>query len=148
MGVKLFKNWLSLAGLVIALGSLFAFVLLLLLDLFASFANPYLGILTYMVAPGFLILGLALTGLGAWLAHRRRAQVTGVALRLQIDLSQPRDRRVLLAFLTASTCFLFLTAVGSYFTYHFTESVQFCGQVCHTVMQPEMVTRSEEHTSE
>lgn len=134
------KNWLSLSGLVIALGSLFAFVLLFLLDLFAHFANPYIGILTYMVAPGFLILGLGLTLLGLWIAQRRRTQTTGAALRLQMDLSRPRDRRVLLAFLAGSTCFLFLTAVGSYYSYHFTESVQFCGQTCHTVMQPEMVT--------
>jgi hypothetical protein len=33
-----------------------------------------------------------------------------------------------------------LSALGSYETYHFTESVSFCGQACHTVMQPEYVT--------
>ena len=138
--IKAFKNWLSLAGLVIALGSLFAFLLLFLLDLTAHVKNPYIGILTYMIAPGFLFLGLALAFIGGWITHRRRVEATGIALKLQVDLSQPRDRRVLLAFLTGSTLFLFMTAVGSYYSFQFTESVQFCGQACHTVMQPEMVT--------
>jgi nitrate/TMAO reductase-like tetraheme cytochrome c subunit len=30
--------------------------------------------------------------------------------------------------------------VGSYNTYNFSESVQFCGETCHTVMKPELVT--------
>ena len=30
-----------------------------------------------------------------------------------------------------------MTAFGSYQTYHFTESVQFCGETCHSVMKPE-----------
>ena len=33
--------------------------------------------------------------------------------------------------------FLLSTAVGSYRTYQFTESVTFCGQTCHSVMTPE-----------
>ena len=34
--------------------------------------------------------------------------------------------------------FLLISALGSYQTYEYTESVQFCGQACHTVMKPEM----------
>jgi hypothetical protein len=33
-----------------------------------------------------------------------------------------------------------LSAFGSYRTFHFAESTTFCGQVCHTPMQPEHVT--------
>jgi hypothetical protein len=50
----LFRNWLSLAGVVIALGSLFSFLLLFLIDSLAHFSNPYIGVLTYLVAPTFL----------------------------------------------------------------------------------------------
>src|SRR6185295_7121108 len=52
----------------------------------------------------------------------------------------PRDRKMMGLFLTGSVLFLLLSAVGSYHTYQFTESVQFCGQACHTVMKPELVT--------
>ena len=45
-----FRNWLSLTGLVVVIGSLFSFFFLLLLDALAHFSNPYVGILTYLVA--------------------------------------------------------------------------------------------------
>jgi nitrate/TMAO reductase-like tetraheme cytochrome c subunit len=135
----LLRNWLSLAGLVIAVGSLFSFLLLFILDSAAHLANPYVGILTYLVAPGFLITGLFLTLLGA-LWHRHRLKAAAPIPALQIDFARPRDRRILGIFIAGSICFLLISAVGSYKTYEFTESVQFCGQACHTVMKPELTT--------
>src|SRR5512136_2809924 len=137
---SLLRNWLSLAGLVIVIGSLFSFFLLFVLDAVAHFANPYIGILTYIVAPGFLILGLLMTLIGALRARRKRGGKGVLMPAVQIDLARPHDRRVMGGFIAGSLFFLFLSAVGSYNTYHFTESVQFCGQTCHTVMKPELVT--------
>src|SRR5687768_6820361 len=133
-----FRNWLSLAGGIVALGSLFAFLLLFAIDLFAHQGNPYMGILAYVVAPGFMMLGAAIAAAGAWL-HRRNVRRTGSVREhhLTIDLSRPRDRKVLAGFLAGSIGFLLLTAIGSNRTYHYTESVQFCGQVCHAPMKPE-----------
>ena len=59
---------------------------------------------------------------------------------INVDLSRAHDRRVLAFFIPASAGFLLLTAMGSYHTYHFTESVEFCGEACHTVMKPELTT--------
>jgi hypothetical protein len=134
-----FRNWLSLAGMTVAAGSLFSFLLLFILDSAAHLANPYIGVLTYLVAPVFLVFGLGLSAIGAlWQHHRLKASVH---LRpLQIDLARPRDRRVLGVFIVSSVVFLLVSAVGSYRTYEFTESVQFCGQACHTVMKPELTT--------
>jgi nitrate/TMAO reductase-like tetraheme cytochrome c subunit len=137
-----FRNWLSLAGLVVALGSFFAFVLLFAIDLMAHQGNPYMGILAYVVAPGFLILGLSMVGLGAWLQHRhaRRSSPGAAPHALHIDLSRPRDRRTLIGFVAGTIVFLLLTALGSYQTYHLTESTIFCGQACHEPMKPEYTT--------
>ncbi len=52
------------------MGSFFSFALLTWVDLTQKHHNPYLGIFTYVVAPGFLIAGLALVFFGAW-AQRR-----------------------------------------------------------------------------
>ncbi|HVR37223.1 MAG TPA: hypothetical protein VMS21_15380, partial [Methylomirabilota bacterium] len=95
----LFKNWLSLAGAVVALGSLFAFLLLFAIDVFAHDGNPYMGILAYVVAPGFLFLGLFLIAMGAWL-RRRHLRKGGAAPphALTIDLSRARDRKALVGF--------------------------------------------------
>src|SRR6187455_1565305 len=67
----LFKNWVSVAGIVIVAGSVFSFVLLMVLDLFASRQNPYVGILTWIVAPAFFILGSALVIVG-WVLSKRQ----------------------------------------------------------------------------
>ncbi len=138
---SLLRNWLSLTGLVIVIGSLFSFFLLFLLDLLAHGSNPYMGILTFVVAPAFLMLGLLLTGIGALRERRKLGQAAGGLLpKMVVDLSRPRDRKIMGAFIAASLVFLLLSAMGSYHTYHFTESTTFCGQTCHTVMQPELVT--------
>lgn len=135
----IFRNWLSAAGFVIALGASFAFVLLFATDLLAHRANPYLGILTYVIAPGFLILGMVLMVAGVLIhrRHLRKKGPEGLPHVLTIDFSRPRERKVLIGFVSLSVLFLFLTAFGSYQTYHYTESVQFCGQACHVPMNPE-----------
>jgi nitrate/TMAO reductase-like tetraheme cytochrome c subunit len=133
----LLRNWVSFTGLIIALGSLFSFLLLFVIDAFANLANPYIGVLTYLVAPGFLVLGLSLTVVGI-LWHRHRLRAARPLTTFQIDLSRKRDRRVLGFFIAGSICFLLVSAVGSYKTYQFTESVEFCGKTCHTVMSPEL----------
>jgi nitrate/TMAO reductase-like tetraheme cytochrome c subunit len=137
---SVFRNWMSLAGLVVVVGSLFSFVLLLLLDALAHLANPYIGILTYLVAPGFGVVGLAVAVLGALLRRHQIVKTAGPLPPLRIDFTRPRDRRRLAFFLAGSVLFLLVSAVGSYQTYQFTESVQFCGQACHGVMKPELVT--------
>src|SRR4030095_407752 len=93
----LFKNWVSLAGAVITAGSVFSFVLLMVLDLFAPRQNPYVGILTWVVAPAFFILGSGLIILGWALSKRQiiRGLKEARVPKLVIDLTNPRHRRYL-----------------------------------------------------
>src|SRR5215468_3779738 len=137
-----FQNWVSWAGMVLGAAALFAFVLLFAINLLAPVKNPYIGILAYVVAPFFFLLGLALILLGAILhrwAERRATHVEQKHRILQIDLSRKRDRRILALFALGAVAFLFLTALGSYGTYRYTESVEFCGQRCHLPMEPQFV---------
>jgi nitrate/TMAO reductase-like tetraheme cytochrome c subunit len=134
------RNWLSLAGLVLAISAFFAFVLLFSVDLFATHANPYMGILAYVVAPAFLLSGLAMVLLGYILESRRIPKghpEMASSFVLHVNLARQRDRRLLVAFVGGSLGFLFLTALGSYQTYHMTETNSFCGEVCHTSMEPQ-----------
>ncbi len=114
-------------------------------DSFLGFSNPYLGILTYLIAPAFLVAGLVLIAVGAW---RERAPAApdeaGRGPRYpRLDLNVPRQRRAFIGVSVATFVFLMLTALGSYRTYEFTESVAFCGATCHTVMQPEYTAYQE-----
>jgi nitrate/TMAO reductase-like tetraheme cytochrome c subunit len=136
---SLFRNWISFVGAVVGLGALFSFLLLFTLDAVSHFKNPYVSLLTYLGVPAFLILGIVIAFFGAWLERRRRAKGVGPA-SLQIDLSNPRDRRVLVTFIAGGIVFLLLSAIGSYNAFNFTESVTFCGETCHKVMKPELTT--------
>ncbi len=129
-----FRNWLSLAGLIVVAGSLFAFLLLIVFDLTTGGSNPYVGILTYLVAPLFFALGNALIFLGwIWGWKRRKRE----AATFSFDLSKLRDRRIFMLFVGGALAFMLVSAVGSYQTYHYTSSNQFCGVVCHSVMEPQ-----------
>jgi len=134
-----FKNWISLAGLIVAAGSMFSFVFLWAMSLMSDGGNQYLGILTWIVAPIFLIIGLSLI-LAGWLVNKKQiAKMApgGAFPLLTIDLSRRRDRRNLIIFSIGGFAFLLMSAFGSYQTYHYSESVEFCGTLCHTVMSPE-----------
>jgi nitrate/TMAO reductase-like tetraheme cytochrome c subunit len=138
---SLWRNWISLAGLIVAGGGLFAFFLLFAIDKLSGSHNPYIGILSYIVAPAFLIFGLLVSAAGAWVQRRQlKRHPEAPAPRLYIDFDRPHDRKVMAYFSAGTITFLMLTALGSYQTYHITESNAFCGQVCHTVMQPEFTT--------
>src|ERR1051326_7462054 len=109
--LSIFRNWLSLAGLVVVAGSLFSFLFLCALDVLAPTSNPYLGILAYLVAPGFLVLGIFLIGVGLILERRHLKREGGVSPPfLMVDLSRPRDRRNLIVFAAGSSVFLLISA--------------------------------------
>jgi nitrate/TMAO reductase-like tetraheme cytochrome c subunit len=131
----LLRNPISLAGVALALVSLGNIFLFSLVGLIAVRPSPYIGILAYMVAPAFLIAGLLLIGIGVW--RERRKKAGEVALYPRIDLNDPAQRSAVLSFGVFLVVFIMLSGAGSYKAYEFTDSVQFCGQTCHSVMKPE-----------
>lgn len=135
-----FNNWISAIGGVIAGGALFSFALLVWMDLTGANKNPYLGIFTYIVAPGFLILGIAIAFFGAWAQRRWAIKNATEPDKWRLDFSNPAQRRILWLFGFGAVGFLLLSAFGSYQTYHYAESNQFCGAVCHSAMNAEYTT--------
>jgi nitrate/TMAO reductase-like tetraheme cytochrome c subunit len=140
----LFRNYISFAGAAIAAAGLVSIALMLLLDLLGDEAashNPYLGIFTYILFPTVMGFGIVVVLLGMlWERRRRRRLAPGEIGRYPVlDLNDPRRRRTFSTFLLLTFIFLFMSAFGSYRAFEHTESVQFCGQTCHTVMKPEFV---------
>jgi len=135
------KNWVSLAGFTIALISLFMIVFLFAVTVVLDLQAAYLGLVVYILLPGIMIAGLLLVPLGMHLKARResKAGVCEMPSWPRIDLGDPRQRRVATFFLFGTAIFLFVSAIGSYQAFEFTESVSFCGTLCHTVMEPEHV---------
>ena len=135
---NLIRNPISLIGLALAAVAFANIVLLVLIDLLASHSSPYIGILAYMIAPGFLFVGLILVPIGMVWERRRRLRQVGAPFHFaRLDLNNPAQRSTVAFILSFIVIFSLISAVGSYKAYEFTDSVDFCGQLCHTVMRPE-----------
>ena len=141
-GLSKLREWLrnpiSLLGLALAVVAFGNFVFLFFMDLASDHPSPYVGILAYMVVPVFLVAGLLLMPFGVWYDRRkRRQQPEGSVRYLRIDFNDPSQRGVFAFLFSFIVAFIGLSVVGSYKAYEFTDSVQFCGQLCHSVMAPE-----------
>ena len=136
---ELLRNPISLVGLALAIVSVINILFLFLIDMMSDHPSPYIGILAYMVAPAFFILGLVLIPAGLWYDRRRRAtqKPSEQSRYFRIDFNDPGQRGAIAFFLSFLVVFVMMSAVGSYRAYEFTDSVQFCGQLCHSVMSPE-----------
>lgn len=136
----LFRNAVSLTGACVAALAALNIAFLVFVDILHP--SPYVGIFAYMILPAILIVGLALIPIGMALErHRRRRLRPGeIPPYPELNLNSPSVRRRVLAFLAFSVVFVALSTAGSYRAYEYSDSVRFCGETCHTVMQPEYTT--------
>lgn len=136
---RLVKNLISLTGMAIALVAAANIAFLVFIDFMSAHPSPYLGIFAYMLMPGVMVAGLLMIPAGMLVErHRRRKHAPSVIPKFpRLDLNDAKQRKTLAAVLTFSVLFIVVSAAGSYRAYEFTDSVQFCGQLCHTVMNPE-----------
>lgn len=136
---SLFRNYISFVGAAIATAALLSTVLLFLVEIGSHQENPYLGILTYIILPSILLLGLAIVVVGMLLERRRRHRGSPeqIAAYPKLDLNDPRARHAFFVFLMLTFLFICASAFGSYKAYEYTESDAFCGEACHSVMKPE-----------
>ncbi|HEY3414378.1 MAG TPA: NapC/NirT family cytochrome c [Armatimonadota bacterium] len=130
-------NLTSLVGAVLALIALGLIAMLYLLETFSKASHPYMGLITFIVLPAFLCLGIALVLWGMFRARQRALAGTPEPPMPRIDFNNPKHRNAVVLFAFGGTMFLVLSAFGSYQAYEYTDSVQFCGLVCHKVMEPE-----------
>ncbi len=137
---KLIRNPISLIGIALASVAFINIVFLFLIDALSVHPTPYIGILAYMVAPAFLVLGLILIPAGMLYERRRRIKSADAPAQLpSLDFNNPAQRSTVAFVLGFVVVFALMSAVGSYKAYEYTDSVQFCGQLCHSVMNPEFV---------
>jgi nitrate/TMAO reductase-like tetraheme cytochrome c subunit len=136
---KSVSNWISIIGGVLAINSFILIIILFLESLITSHENPYNGMFTYIILPVILIIGLIMIPIGMFI-RRRKIRKEGEPKWPVLDMNSSRQRHKLLLFSIFTFLFLIVSAVGSYEAFNFTESVTFCGKLCHKVMEPEYTT--------
>lgn len=134
-------NWTSIIGATIALISLFLIIFLFIISSIFNQGSSYIGVVIYIALPSLLVIGLVMIPIGM-LTKLRRIKKGRKGQELAwpfIDFNDYRHRNAFMIFSVGTVIFLLLTAVGSYEAFHYTESVEFCGTLCHKVMKPEYV---------
>jgi NapC/NirT cytochrome c family protein len=137
--VRLVRNTTSIAGMMLVTISAALFLVVFLADLFGLHTNPYIGIVFFLIIPGLFIIGLLLIPLGAWLEHRRRRRGHAPAQPQwpRLDMNDPIQRRGVFIFAVLTFANVVIVSLAAYRGIEYMDSVQFCGQTCHTVMKPE-----------
>jgi len=129
-----FYNTVTIAGAALASISFGLILFLMLLESLAKEQKPYMGIIAFIILPGFLLIGLFFIAFGIYREHRRDIKGKHREHILpKLDLNDPKHRRVFTIFSIGTILLLFFSAFGSYEAYEYTESVQFCGTTCHKV---------------
>jgi hypothetical protein len=139
--VYLSDNWISLIGVVLVTTCAVFWLFLLPVMLGGGPANAYLGILIFLILPGAFFLSLVLIPLGIFIERRRKGRSPAALLNgpPSFDFGRIEIRR-LAGFIIATTAInIVIGSQLSYAAVNYMESVQFCGQTCHTVMQPEFM---------
>jgi nitrate/TMAO reductase-like tetraheme cytochrome c subunit len=134
-----YYNYISYLGSIIALIAWITLLFFVVLIYFFGINNVYFDLYTFVVTPAFLVLGLLLIPLGMW--RKRKKLKKGIQVSDEkmfvLNLRDTKTRNAVIIFSTISVFFIISTIVGSYKAFHYTESVEFCGKLCHKVMSPE-----------
>lgn len=133
---KTVNNPVSVVGMALATSTSLLFLVLLLFDLLGYLTNPYIGLLVFITVPALFVASLLLIPIGAWWTARRRREGREVSWPV-IDLRQPHQRAVLFAVLALTFANVLILSAAGVGTVHYMERTEFCGQVCHTTMEPE-----------
>jgi hypothetical protein len=142
--VHLSNNLLTFVGVVLTTTGGVSWLFILPLQMTAEAANPYLGILFFLIFPALFFAGLALMPLGAWLKIRKeRARGAAVAEFPAVSWQNREFRRIVSLIGVATMLNLIIGGHYTYAAVDYMDSVTFCGESCHTVMKPEFTAYQE-----
>ena len=133
--VYLANNWISTIGILLVVVGVVAW----LLTLPAGGAHPYLGLLTAVLLPGLVVIGLILVYLGIKKKEHRQKRRGDFPTRFGSATLADPDFRRFVSLIGLAT--LASVIIGSHLTYSaldYMETVGFCGQSCH-IMEPEFI---------
>jgi nitrate/TMAO reductase-like tetraheme cytochrome c subunit len=135
------RSRVSLIGAMIVTVTTPLLVAYMLTDTIFHIKNPYFGGAVYLLLGPTFLFGLALIFIGAFLFRGDREIHLFTFHYMRKYFTEPElfgrlRRNIFLIVLLTSINFA-VFSVFLYRAYHYMESTQFCGQFCHTVMNPE-----------
>lgn len=138
----LYQNPLSKFSGVMAIMVFAIDATLLLFDYIGIHLYPVIGVLAYTLFPALLFFYLVLIPVGMYRERQRRNKQSGLGASLypRFDFNVKNQRVQLYVFILGTSLVGLLVLVVGFRSYEFTESVFFCSELCHKVMEPEATT--------
>ena len=133
------RHPVSALGVALTTASALLFIALFTAHAFGFLQNPYLGILVFILIPIVFVIGLLMIPAGVWLERRREAAGMPARHWPTIDLNQPTQARMAVVVVALTFVNVIILSMAGYGAVEYSDSTSFCGQVCHSVMQPEFV---------
>ncbi len=145
------RSRLSLLGAVMTTAGFLLNGLLVVLNWATSYEYPYLSILAFAILPGVIAGGLTLIALALVLTARQagggRLILESLGELVRSSGRQTMTRLALLVLILTMANLMFF-GIMSVELFHFTDSTEFCGQLCHEVMSPEFTAyKNSPHSS-
>ena len=139
---NLAHNAITVAGVALTTVSGLAILTFLIVNLAGGLEeSPYIGMFAYVILPFFFVVGLLLIPIGMLLRRRRLARSGATEEEIstypRLDFNDPRLRRITTVFLVLTALNAVILGSVSFLAVEYSETVVFCGETCHTVMQPE-----------
>ncbi|OGU58829.1 MAG: hypothetical protein A2X64_09475 [Ignavibacteria bacterium GWF2_33_9] len=134
-----FYNPISITGSIISVFAFLAFIILTIIEFIATETGAYTGIITFVGMPSILLFGILLIIIGSFRENRRllKVEVAPEEKLPVIDLNNPKHQAALIVSTVAIVILVSATVYGSFKAYEYMDSDEFCGTVCHQVMEPE-----------
>ena len=135
------RHPLAIIGALVASASAVVFIALVIAVLAGMFHNPYAGLVVFVAIPALFVIGLLLIPLGMWLQRRKlRRDPTAAVGWPVLDFNRGDVRRTALIISMLTAVNIVIVLLAGYGGLHWMESPSFCGQVCHTPMQPQFTS--------
>ncbi|MGB2675533.1 MAG: NapC/NirT family cytochrome c [Candidatus Acidiferrum sp.] len=133
------QNVISLIGVVLTTSTAVTMIAFWIYDfMLQGPPHPYVGILIFLILPGLFVFGLLLIPLGILLRRKKLRGAGELPMAYpEIDLRVPVVRSGLLFIGIATVLNILIFTFASYQGVAYMDTTTFCGQTCHTVMQPE-----------
>ncbi len=133
------RNPTTLTGAVLTTSSAVTLIAFWAFEIFVGATiHPYAGIVFILILPGVFVAGLVLIPIGGlWQRHKLLKAGQLPEIYPKVDLSQPVLRRAFTWVAVLTILNAGIMGMASYRSVEYMDSVQFCGQTCHTVMTPE-----------
>ncbi len=143
-GLRGFLMWLTanpisaIGAVLVVGGAILLIVFTLVFTIGSELVNPYFGALGFLGLPSLIVAGLGLVGVGKVIFKGKGGEEPFWVQNFNIE----KEEKAFAVFGVLTALLVVFLGVSGVQAASFMDSTRFCGETCHSVMEPEAVSHS------